>query len=220
MCLVRRNPPIESRCWGLTNIGGRLRLFSLLDCDYNNEISLQRGLNYRDVHSKGKMATPFNPDDIHLGVWTNWSYGPTRGSTLTLSRDHGALLTAFIAMFVGYAGTRAWRLICWVLHLSISSDLPSNAVYHQRQNILRNSSSGDAAFWDFLFVSWAWRRILRRKVMTNVLPLLILSASLSLLFAAAGIFSSQISRAMVGFESHLKAVVLICSGQRSAHQRE
>lgn len=143
------------------------------------------------------MATPFNPHDVHLGLWTNWSYGSVRGSTLTLTRDHGALLTAFIAMFVGYAGTRAWRIICWFVHLSASNDLPQHATYHQRQAILRNSSSADAAFWDFVFVSWAWRHISRRRLLSHIMPLLVLSACLSLSFTAAGIFSSQVSRAMV-----------------------
>lgn len=42
---------------------------------------------------------------IHLGFWTNWSHGRVKGATITLTHRNGALLTAFLALFVAFAGT-------------------------------------------------------------------------------------------------------------------
>lgn len=39
---------------------------------------------------------------VHIGTWTNWSRGAVMGSTLTIRRDVGNLLIAFVAFFVAW----------------------------------------------------------------------------------------------------------------------
>lgn len=143
------------------------------------------------------MPVSIDKDDVYLGVWTNWANGAVRGSTLTMHRADGALLTAFIAIFVGYAGARAWRILCFMTHLALSKDLSQDALYHQRQAILRNTPSADAAVWDLILAAWAWRRLMHRDVLKRLLPLIILGLSVSVAIAAAGVLSSQLSNSMV-----------------------
>lgn len=85
------------------------------------------------------MSTNISPNEVYLGHWIKWSYGPVRGSTLTLTQQHGALLTAFIAMFIGWAGTRIWRIFCFMVYSSLSKEDPQDAIYHQGQAVFRNA---------------------------------------------------------------------------------
>jgi hypothetical protein len=43
---------------------------------------------------------------VKLGFWTNWSNGKILGATMTMSRQNGGFLIAFLAIFVGMAGKR------------------------------------------------------------------------------------------------------------------
>jgi hypothetical protein len=99
------------------------------------------------------MATTLDTSKVHLGHWINWLGRAVRGSTITLTRDHVALLTAFVAIFVGYAGARDWRIFCFSLHLGRAQKSPATALYHQKQAILRHSGTGDAVIWDFLMAA-------------------------------------------------------------------
>ncbi|KAF1991805.1 hypothetical protein K402DRAFT_321910, partial [Aulographum hederae CBS 113979] len=130
--------------------------------------------------------------DVHLGHWINWSKGPIQGSTLTLTRSDGTLLTAFIAVFVSYVSTRAWRIVCFAVHLMLFKETPQDAVYHQRQVLLRNSTNADAAIWDLGLIAQAWRRQ-KASSFVRILPFILLATVFGLGFAAAGIFTSQIS---------------------------
>lgn len=47
-----------------------------------------------------------NNYEIKLGFWTNWSDGKILGATMTLTRQNGGYLIAFLAIFVGMAGKR------------------------------------------------------------------------------------------------------------------
>lgn len=52
---------------------------------------------------------------VFLGVWTNWSLGGrVTGSTITLTHRNGALLIAFIALFVTFSGSRLWRILRYI----------------------------------------------------------------------------------------------------------
>ena len=139
------------------------------------------------------MSAILNTTEVHLGHWVNWSLGNSvRGSTITLTRRDGALLTAFLAIFVTFAGSRMWKIIAFSIYLSLSRDSSQDALFHQRQAILRNSSSADKAFSNFLKVAWAWRKS-KYLVCLKVGPLALISLVGSLAFAVAGVFSSQIS---------------------------
>ena len=134
---------------------------------------------------------------IHLGIWTNWSQGNRiSGSILTLSHRNGALLTAFLALFVTFTGSRLWRIICFFLHqLLLSRATPQDGLYHQRQVILRNSIDEKATFLSLVRILWAWRSRSIRPCF-RVLPLVVFSAFIAAAFALSSIFSSKISSSM------------------------
>jgi hypothetical protein len=50
--------------------------------------------------------TSTNNYDVHLGFWTNWSHGKVQGATVTMTRQHGGFLIAFLAIFIGMVGKR------------------------------------------------------------------------------------------------------------------
>lgn len=86
---------------------------------------------------------------IHLGIWTDWTRGPVLGQTLTLSRNNANLLIAFTASFVVFVGSRIWAIACLSLHRTYSTAEQRDALHHQRQVVLRNSSSSDSGLVNF-----------------------------------------------------------------------
>ena len=97
--------------------------------------------------------------EVHLGFWTNWSYGKVRGGTITVTQSNGSLLIAFIALFVATAGKSLWRLLCFALHSIWSQpSIPQDGWYHQRQAILRNSETALYGFWQLLCSMIAWKK--------------------------------------------------------------
>ena len=130
--------------------------------------------------------------NVRLGLWTNWRHGAIRGSTITLNARDGDLLIAFIALFVSITGSLLWRIICLALHRILSTSISSDGLYHQRQAVLRNSSSSASGVWDLLTLGWYWRAKSNRAY-RRVLPLCTLAACIASTFAVCGIFSSRIS---------------------------
>jgi len=130
--------------------------------------------------------------NVHLGFWTNWSYGKVQGATITLSRQHGGFLIAFLALFVGLVGKSFWRIACFALHHYLSSANPEDGLYHQRQVILRNSMNGADGFYQLSRTLWAWKGRGNRAYL-RLIPIIAAAAVLSLGFGLAGIFSSSIS---------------------------
>jgi hypothetical protein len=88
----------------------------------------------------------------------NWSHGRLRGATLTLRTRDAGFLSAFLALFVAVAGTSFWRIGSFLLHHALSSRAPRDAVYHQRQAILRNAATAMSGVWSLVLLNWAWRR--------------------------------------------------------------
>ncbi|KAI1368962.1 hypothetical protein F5Y08DRAFT_353496 [Xylaria arbuscula] len=117
---------------------------------------------------------------VYLGQWTNWSRGPVFGATLTVSKRDGNLIIAFAAFFVTLVASRVWRIICVSCHQLFSTNKPQDALYHQRQVILRNSSSPQSTLWSLVQLGWGPKGSSIRKV-RNTLGL----ASLALLCLAS-----------------------------------
>ncbi|KAI1736478.1 hypothetical protein F4680DRAFT_432254 [Xylaria scruposa] len=138
------------------------------------------------------VGVAINDNDVYVGIWTNWSRGRILGSTLTVTDRNGALLVAFLALYVSYTGTRFWRLICFILHYFLSSAEPQDGVYHQRQAILRNSTTGLQGFEQLARILWAWRKT-ALQLYRRTASILVISLASFLLFAVAGIFSSQVT---------------------------
>lgn len=143
------------------------------------------------------------PDlQVFVGSWINWSRGRVLGATLTVSNANGNLLIAFIALFVAFTGTCTFRLFCFIFHQIASTSTAQDAIYNQRQAILRNSANGITATWELGRLLWAWRNS-KQKAARRILPvagfvLLIIGA-----FAASGVLSSHIA-AMTGNEVLLR----------------
>jgi hypothetical protein len=137
-----------------------------------------------------------NKDHVQLGLWTNWSRGPVGGLTLTLAQKHGALLTAFLALLITFTGGRFWKILRILIHQHLSSSEPEDAIYHQRQVILRNTETSSSAFVEFLCVCWAWRHTRGVKAFRRNAAVIFLSATTTIAFMTASILSTQLSNAM------------------------
>ena len=131
---------------------------------------------------------------VYIGAWTNWSYGSVRGATITLTSRNGALLIAFLAFYVGLAGSSFWRIACFSIHQILSTDRSADGLYHQRQAILRNSATDVVGLWNFLQTNWFWRRN-AVSPFRRMLPLVAFSILHIAVFGIAGILSSQVSTA-------------------------
>ena len=131
---------------------------------------------------------------VYTGPWINWSHGPILGSTLTLSTRDGSLLTAFLAMFVTVTGAAWWRISSYLLHQSRASQDYQDGVHHQHQAILRNTSGPAGAAWQLVQTMWYWRKNAVRPTL-RTLPVLLLALLNLTIFAVAGIFSSEVTKA-------------------------
>lgn len=129
---------------------------------------------------------------VYLGMWTNWSRGRVMGSTLTLSREDGNYLLSFTASCIGLVSSRFWRILCFILHNSLSTSTPRDALCHQQQAILRNSASPDSGLFVFCQLAWAWRKAARR-VFVRIFPLVAAASFFIVAFTVAGGFSSTIA---------------------------
>lgn len=134
---------------------------------------------------------------VYLGIWTNWSLGGRiSGSVLTLNHRNGALLTAFLALFITFTGSRFWRIACFVLHqVSSSHSGPQDGLYHQCQATLRNSIDEKNAFVKFSCILWTWRSKASRPF-SRALPLVIFSAFITALLTFGTLFSSKLGSSM------------------------
>ena len=94
---------------------------------------------------------------VYTGPWINWSHGLVLGSTITLNQQDGALLTAFLGIFVTTAGAACWKIISFALHQHRSLSLSQDGIHHQQQVILRNTGSPGKASFELAHVAWSWR---------------------------------------------------------------
>lgn len=131
--------------------------------------------------------------DIYTGVWTDWSQNRIIGSTLTTTRAHGSLLIAFISLFVAVVGTGFWRICCFGLHCLYSTRASHDAIYHQRQTVLRNAANAATGVTSLYQVLNAWRRAHPKTSFRRILPLLIFSCIAWVAFGVASTFSSRLS---------------------------
>jgi hypothetical protein len=124
------------------------------------------------------------------------------GSTLTLSRRDADLLIAFTAFFIAFVASRGWRIVCFAFHRAYSTSRPQSAVYHQRQAILRNSTSPESGLYMLLLLFWTNRHLSRDRF--RPLPTATAAALVIGIFTIAGGFSSRISTT-IGSEVLIKS---------------
>ncbi|KAI1326335.1 hypothetical protein F5Y16DRAFT_421824 [Xylariaceae sp. FL0255] len=135
-----------------------------------------------------------NDDAVYVGIWTNYSKGRVLGATLTISQQQGALLIALTGFLIPFVASRFWKLSCIIFHRFYSTSTPRNAIHHQRQVTLRNSSSPDSGLVSLFRILWAWGWNADRKdLLFTILPSLLFSTACIIVFSAAGALSSQVS---------------------------
>lgn len=134
------------------------------------------------------------PSYAYIGLWVDWSQGPVRGATLTLSHTSTGLLIAFIALLVSAAGGAVWKVVSYITHQLRTQREPRDGLHHQEQNILRNCSSPSTALVELLQLTWAWRKN-ADYVFFRSIPLQLSAAMCLGLFTLAGIFSATAIKA-------------------------
>ncbi len=132
--------------------------------------------------------------NVFKGLWVNWSRGTILGSTLTLSDRDGALLIAFLAIFVSAAGGALWRIISYTIHQSRAKLAYQDGLHHQQQVIFRNASTPGGASWQLLQLLFHWWDYAKYPVL-RVVPLAALAFVNLVLFALAGVFSAEVTKA-------------------------
>jgi hypothetical protein len=128
-------------------------------------------------------------DDIYTGLWINHSRGDFRGARLTLSREAGGLVIAFLALFIAVTARGAWKLARYVLFVTGSSSIEQDGTYHQRQAVLRNGSLAFDALWDLLRLGYAWRGR-ASQIARRLLPSVFLASVIALVSVVAGTFAT------------------------------
>lgn len=135
------------------------------------------------------MSDDFQPqsfdDQVYIGFWINQVKGSTYGATLTLKRQAGSFVIAFLALYVGIAGQNFWTISRFLLHRYLSSESQTDGVYHQHQAILRNSRTAPQAARETFRLMIAWRNR-TRKLFFRLLPIWLLASLISASFAVAG----------------------------------
>lgn len=132
--------------------------------------------------------------NVFKGLWVNWSRGTILGSTLTLSDRDGALLIAFLAIFVSAAGGALWRIISYTIHQSRAKLAYQDGLHHQQQVIFRNASTPGGASWQLLQLLFHWWDYAKYSVL-RIVPLAALAFVNLVLFALAGVFSAEVTKA-------------------------
>jgi hypothetical protein len=131
------------------------------------------------------------PYSIYEGIWTDWTMGRWKGTTITLSQGDGALLLAFIATFIALVSMRLWRIISFTLHQIHATPRAHDGLHFQRQHTLRNTTSPAAAAKTFLLQLWYWRKT--KQVALRTLPWALFALLYIAVFAVLAVFSSRVS---------------------------
>lgn len=121
---------------------------------------------------------------------------------MTLSSRNGALLLAFVALFVALAASAIWRIVAFLLHQLRSTQKDRDGLHFQQQAILRTTGSPGKAAWEFLQLFYYWRKradmTFFRSCGVTIVALLCLA-----IIGVAGVFSAR----MVSAYGHETLVV-------------
>ncbi|KAL8719745.1 MAG: hypothetical protein Q9225_003289 [Loekoesia sp. 1 TL-2023] len=138
--------------------------------------------------------SPAQGSYVYTGPWINWSHGPVLGATITLSQRSGSLLTAFLGIFITFAGAACWRILSFLVHQYRAKPVAQDALHHQQQVVLCNSSSPGSAAWQMTRMLWAWRKLANRPSF-RVVPVILLALANLIFFGVAGVFSAEVTKA-------------------------
>jgi hypothetical protein len=93
-----------------------------------------------------------------------------------------------------FSGGQPWAVLAFLTSLVRSTADPKDALYHQQQAILRNTSQPAIVLWAMIKLSWFWKGTAKRA-RTRTFAFIFSSLVYIAAFAVAGIFSSKISSA-------------------------
>lgn len=159
---------------------------------------LQRALRYPTSRDKALTLDGFNimpltlptwsiDEDIYKGFWINQSLGRVRGATLTLDRQSGGLVIAFLALFIAATARSVWKITRFLIHCAESNPSAQDGIYHQRQAILRNQPLALNATLDLCQVGYVWRDRANRSPQ-RILPVILIASAISVASMIAGMF--------------------------------
>lgn len=131
-----------------------------------------------------------NLDSIYTGFWINQSLGAFRGTTLTVNREVGGLIIAFLALFVGIASGSVWKIVRFVLHAAYATPVPQDGLHQQRQISLRNHTLAITAAVTMMRASVVWRKR-ASAVQRKTLPVVVAALLLIGISAVAGTFTKS-----------------------------
>ncbi|KUI69927.1 hypothetical protein VM1G_05376 [Cytospora mali] len=137
------------------------------------------------------MST-ITPEDIYIGLWTDWSKGKVLGATITVTAATGVILAAFIAIFVNLAVGNLWNMVAYAIHQTRTTDSQCHPMLRQQQVILKNNTTPLATGIRLAQLLWTWPWNSQRTVFWSSLVLTVLTFSCALGGVIAGIFSSSI----------------------------
>lgn len=119
-------------------------------------------------------------EDIYKGFWINNSFGTIRGATLTIDRQAGGLIIAFLALFIAATTRSFWKIVRFLAHTAGSVSSKQNGIYHQKQAILRNQSLARDAVVDLVRLIYVWRdRAIGVKRQMTLLTFVALAVSIA-----------------------------------------
>jgi hypothetical protein len=131
------------------------------------------------------LPTWSTDEDIYKGFWINRSLGTVRGTTLTLDRQAGGLIIAFLALFIAATARSFWKITRFLVHATGSTLSKQDGVYHQRQAVLRNQSLALDAVLGLCRLSYVWRDRANGG-QQQILPVILIASAISVISVAAG----------------------------------
>lgn len=130
-------------------------------------------------------------DAVYYGIWINHAVGGVYASTLTLSSRNGAYLIAVLALFIRIVGSAMWSIMRLFLFRYYWTRVPTGGLDHQRQAILRNTTTEVSAIL-MLYNLWSSRRGRSHRGVHRSLCIIAMGALNLSFFAIAGILASRV----------------------------
>lgn len=119
------------------------------------------------------------------------------GATLTLRRTEGNYLLALTSLFITIVSGCFWSIVRRMLHRCYSTSAARDALHHQQQAVLRNSSSAFESFQVLFSLAWAWRHTIKSKQrLLRLVPGALAAAVVVVSFGIASGVSSLLSSAI------------------------
>ena len=135
-------------------------------------------------------------DDVYIGAWVDRSKSSIDGAHLTVTSTNGAVLVAFLALFVQYTGQQLWGILCFAWHQIRASKGRKNVLQYQQDVSLRNNVEPAQTLFYFAQIAWSWRHVRKQSAGWQWWRLVVfpIAAPLTylILLIAAGILSSSI----------------------------